>query len=118
MMNPNNGEVLALVGKQVVTNEETGKLEIWDYAYGTFTALHEAGSTVKMATLLTGYQEDAVQIGEMLIDEPLKIGSPFKSSLFNQHLGSLSMILKRLEVFKRVYVQNCHSHGQCELQVW
>ena len=57
MMNPNNGEVLALVGKQVVTNKETGKFEIWDYAYGTFTALHEAGSTVKMATLLTGYQE-------------------------------------------------------------
>ena len=85
MMNPNNGEVLALVGKQVVTNEETGKLEIWDYAYGTFTALHEAGSTVKMATLLTGYQEDAVQIGEVLIDEPLKIGSQFKRSLFNQH---------------------------------
>ena len=35
-----------------------------------FTALHEAGSTVKMATLLTGYQEDAVRIGEMKIDEP------------------------------------------------
>ena len=36
MMNPNNGEVLSLVGKQVVTNEDTGKLEIWDYAFGTF----------------------------------------------------------------------------------
>ncbi|NYF24580.1 penicillin-binding protein 2 [Sporosarcina sp. JAI121] len=85
MMNPNNGEVLALVGKQVVTNQETGKLEIWDYAYGTFTALHEAGSTVKMATLLTGYHENVVRIGERKIDEPLKIGSQYKRSLFNQH---------------------------------
>ncbi|AMQ05864.1 MULTISPECIES: penicillin-binding protein 2 [Sporosarcina] len=84
MMNPNNGEVLSLVGKQVVTNPETGKLEIWDYAYGTFTANHEAGSTVKMATLLTGYQENVVRIGETKIDEPIRIGGITKRSLFNQ----------------------------------
>jgi len=85
MMNPNNGEVLSLVGKQVVTNPETGKLEIWDYAFGAFTALHEAGSTVKMATLLTGYQESVVRIGETKIDEPIRIGGGItKRSLFNQ----------------------------------
>ncbi|HJF33879.1 MAG TPA: penicillin-binding protein 2 [Sporosarcina psychrophila] len=85
MMNPNNGEVLALVGKQVMTNKETGKLEIWDYAFGTFTANHEAGSTVKMATLLTGYQENVVRIGETKIDEPIRIGGITKRSLFNQN---------------------------------
>ncbi len=85
MMNPNNGEVLALVGKQLVRNRETGKLEVWDYAYGTFTALHEAGSVVKMATVLTGYKENAIRIGEVKTDEPLKIGSQFKRSLFNQN---------------------------------
>ncbi len=85
MMNPNNGEVLSLVGKQVVTNPETGKLEIWDYTFGTFTALHEAGSTVKMATLLTGYQENVVRIGETKIDEPIRIGGITKRSLFNQN---------------------------------
>lgn len=85
MMNPNNGEVLSLVGKQVVTNPETGKLEIWDYAYGTFTANHEAGSTVKMATLLTGYQENVVRIGETKIDEPIRVGGITKRSLFNQN---------------------------------
>lgn len=85
MMNPNNGEVLSLVGKQVVTNPETGRLEIWDYAYGTFTALHEAGSTIKMATLLTGYQENVARIGETKIDEPIRIGGITKRSLFNQN---------------------------------
>ena len=85
MMNPNNGEVLSLVGKQVVTNPETGKLEIWDYAFGAFTALHEAGSTIKMATLLTGYQENVVRIGETKIDEPIRIGGITKRSLFNQN---------------------------------
>jgi len=85
MMNPNNGEVLSLVGKQVVTNPETGKLEIWDYAFGTFTALHEAGSSIKMATLLMGYQENVVSVGETKIDEPIRIGGITKRSLFNQN---------------------------------
>ncbi len=100
MMNPNNGEVLSLVGKQVVTNPETGKLEIWDYAYGTFTSLHEAGSTVKMATLLTGYQENVVRVGETKIDEPIRIGGITKRSLFNQNSivksGFLSAIHKSI----------------------
>lgn len=87
MMNPNNGEVLAMVGKQVLKNKDTGKLEILDYTYGTFTSSYEAGSTVKMATLLTGYQEGAARIGEVKIDEPIKIGRQGneKRSLFNQH---------------------------------
>ncbi|MFJ7933654.1 peptidoglycan D,D-transpeptidase FtsI family protein [Sporosarcina sp. NPDC096371] len=84
MMNPNNGEVLSLVGKQVVKNQDTGKFEILDYAYGTFTSSYEAGSTVKMATLLTGYQENAARIGEFKIDEPIKIGGTLKSSVFNR----------------------------------
>ena len=71
MMDPNNGEVLSLVGKQIVMNKETGKNEIRDYAFGTFTAAHEAGSTVKMATLLAGYQHGAARIGEIKIDETL-----------------------------------------------
>ncbi len=84
MMNPNNGEILSLVGKQFVANPETGKLELWDYTYGTFTALHEAGSTVKMATLLAGYEHDAARIGEVKIDEWMKIGNTPKKSLFNK----------------------------------
>ncbi|WP_203246908.1 peptidoglycan D,D-transpeptidase FtsI family protein [Sporosarcina beigongshangi] len=84
MMNPNNGEVLSLVGKQVIKNKDTGKFEIRDYTYGTFTSSYEAGSTVKLATLLTGYQEGAARIGEVKIDEPLKIGGIYKRSLFNQ----------------------------------
>ncbi|WP_318615030.1 penicillin-binding protein 2 [Sporosarcina sp. YIM B06819] len=84
MMNPNNGEILSLVGKQVVKNKDTGKFEILDYAYGTFTSSYEAGSTVKMATLLTGYQEGAAHVGEVKIDEWMKIGNTPKKSLFNK----------------------------------
>ncbi len=85
MMNPNNGEVLAMVGKQVMKNKDTGKFEILDYTYGTFTSSYEAGSTVKLATLLTGYQEGAASVGEVKIDEPMRIGNIPKSSLFNRY---------------------------------
>lgn len=85
MMNPNNGEILSLVGKQVIKNSETGKFEILDYGYGTFTAMHEAGSTVKMATLLAGYEHDALEIGDVKIDEWMKIGNTHKKTLFNKY---------------------------------
>ena len=38
-----------------------------------------------MATLLTGYQENVVRIGETKIDEPIRIGGITKRSLFNQN---------------------------------
>ncbi|WP_411747516.1 penicillin-binding transpeptidase domain-containing protein, partial [Psychrobacillus psychrotolerans] len=57
MMDPYTGEVLSLVGKQVERNEKTGAKEIQDYAFGAFTNAYEMGSTVKPATVLTGYRE-------------------------------------------------------------
>jgi len=85
MLDPNNGEVLSLVGKQIVRSADTGKYEIRDYAFGTFTDVYAAGSTVKMATLLTGYQEGAARVGETKMDEMLQIaGTPSKSSVFNR----------------------------------
>ena len=92
MMNPKNGEVLSLVGKQLVTNKETGVREVRDYAFGTFTDAYVPGSTAKMATLLTGYQEGAARVGETKIDEMLELqGSANKSSLFNQTFRQIPM---------------------------
>ncbi|MDS8740907.1 penicillin-binding transpeptidase domain-containing protein, partial [Streptococcus pneumoniae] len=51
MMNPKTGEVLSMVGKRV-GEDENGKRVVNDYAFGTFTAAHEMGSTIKGATLL------------------------------------------------------------------
>lgn len=85
MLDPNNGEVLSLVGKQVVRNTDTGKNEIRDYTFGTFTDSFMAGSTVKMATLLAGYETGAAKVGETKIDEMLQISrSETKSSIFNK----------------------------------
>ncbi|MEK6267113.1 MAG: penicillin-binding protein 2 [Planococcus sp. (in: firmicutes)] len=83
MMNPQTGEVLSMVGKRIGEDKD-GKQVIYDYAFGTFTAAHEMGSTVKGATLLTGYSKDAVELNEVQIDEPLKFaGTALKKSIFN-----------------------------------
>ncbi|WP_214480271.1 penicillin-binding protein 2 [Bacillus sp. SM2101] len=80
MMNPSTGEVLSLAGKQYTTNEQ-GEVELWDYAIGTFQEAFEMGSTVKGATLLTGYETGVVNPGESKLDEVLYIkGSPQKKS--------------------------------------
>lgn len=87
MLNPNNGEVLSMVGKQAIRDSETGKLELIDYSYGTFTTRYEIGSTVKMATLLAGYEHGGATVGEMKYDEPLQFaGSNLKGSIFNRTL--------------------------------
>ncbi|GKV64613.1 MULTISPECIES: penicillin-binding protein 2 [unclassified Sporosarcina] len=85
MLDPNNGEILSLVGKKVGRDEETGKLAIQDYTFGTFTSAYEAGSTVKLATMLTGYSEGVVNVGDVKIDEPIRIGRTVKRSLFNRN---------------------------------
>ncbi|WP_155767580.1 peptidoglycan D,D-transpeptidase FtsI family protein [Sporosarcina ureilytica] len=86
MLDPNNGEVLSLVGKQVVRNSETGRFEIRDYSFGTFTTRYEIGSTVKMATLLAGYEHGGATVGETKIDEALQFRGPggTKRSIFNR----------------------------------
>lgn len=87
MLDPNNGDVLSLVGQQIVRDSETGRLELRDYSFGTFTTRYEAGSTVKMATLLAGYEHGSATVGEVKIDEPLQFrGSSIKGSIFNRTL--------------------------------
>lgn len=85
MMDPNTGEVLSMVGKRIVKDKETGKLTVQDYTFGTFSTSYEVGSTVKLATMLTGYKYNAIRLGETKIDEPIFVGKQRKASLFNQN---------------------------------
>ncbi|HGH7173812.1 TPA: peptidoglycan D,D-transpeptidase FtsI family protein [Bacillus wiedmannii] len=79
MMNPKNGEVLSMAGKQLVN--ENGETKVQDFALGTMTSSYPMGSTVKGATVLTGYQTNAIQPGSVQLDEPIVLkGTPKKSS--------------------------------------
>ncbi|WP_088006347.1 peptidoglycan D,D-transpeptidase FtsI family protein [Indiicoccus explosivorum] len=88
MMDPKTGEVLSLVGKRVGEGDN-GQPVVYDHAFGTFTAAYEMGSAVKGATLLTGYAHDVVDVGEVIIDEPMKLKStPVMNSVFNKEMGT------------------------------
>lgn len=72
LSNPNTGEILAMSGKQVITNED-GTKKIIDYTPGIVTLPVTPGSVVKGASMMVGYKYGAVDIGEKLVDECIKI---------------------------------------------
>ena len=73
LMDPNTGEIKSLAGKRLVRDKETGKTEMQDDALGTFTTTYNVGSTVKGATILTGYQTGVISPGATFFDSPLNI---------------------------------------------
>ncbi len=103
MMDPNTGEVLAMVGKQIVTDEETGKKEMQDYALGTISSAHEAGSSVKGATLLSAWQSGATTPGQIILDERLIVkGQPASIGSYKT-MGSIND-LTALQKSSNVYM--------------
>lgn len=99
MMDPHKGDVLAMVGKQINPDDRNG--EMLDFAYGNFATQYEAGSTVKGATVLAGYQA-GLPHNKVYYDQPLLIkGTPVKGSY--GHLGSMTD-LKALEKSSNVYM--------------
>ena len=77
---PRTGEILAMSGKQVITNKN-GKYEIIDYTPGIVTLPITPGSVVKGASMMVGYKYGAINIGTIQKDECIKIKStPMKCS--------------------------------------
>lgn len=97
-MDPKTGYILAMAGRQF--DRESG--EFHDFTPGTFTAAYEAGSAVKGATLLAGYQTGVRSIGEVDYDRTMYIkGSPPMSSWTN--LGAVND-LRAIEQSSNVYM--------------
>uniref|UniRef100_UPI000AB3BAE2 peptidoglycan D,D-transpeptidase FtsI family protein n=1 Tax=Neobacillus mesonae TaxID=1193713 RepID=UPI000AB3BAE2 len=103
LIDPHTGEILSLAGKQLVRDNDTGKLEMRDYAQGTFTTSYNVGSAVKGATILTGYKTGAIYPGEPIMDAPMKIGQTVKGSW---RAGGFGLIndLTALKVSSNVYM--------------
>ncbi|WP_411844308.1 peptidoglycan D,D-transpeptidase FtsI family protein [Salinicoccus sp. HZC-1] len=100
VQDPNNGDLLAMVGKQI--NDEG---EIVDYHYGALTSTYVVGSSIKGATVTTGYQNDVIEAGEHILDEPLNFaGTPGKSSFFNREGGVNVDDQEALMVSSNVYM--------------
>ena len=89
IQNPNTGEILAMSGRKV---EKSGDgLKTVDYTPALLTSPMTPGSVVKAASMLVGYNEGAIKIGEYMNDSCIKIAStPRKCSWRN--LGRINDI--------------------------
>jgi cell division protein FtsI/penicillin-binding protein 2 len=70
---PNTGEILAMSGKQIVKSGSGYK--VYDYTPGIVTSPIAAGSSVKGASHIVGYNTGALHIGEYRNDECIKIAA-------------------------------------------
>ncbi|ONK24688.1 penicillin-binding protein [Bacillus sp. VT-16-64] len=85
LMDPRTGEILTMSGKQYAYDEEEKRYKFVDFAAGNFNTSYVVGSSVKGATILTGYMTGVNHPGKTMVDEPLHIkGTPTKSSHFNR----------------------------------
>ncbi|KMY50243.1 hypothetical protein AC625_12655 [Peribacillus loiseleuriae] len=70
-----------MAGKQYARDGKTGKMKFNDFALGNMTTSYTMGSVVTGATTLTGYETDAINPGQSMVDAPINIkGSPQKRS--------------------------------------
>lgn len=69
---PNTGEILAMGGKQIRERED-GSRYIVDYTPGIVTLPVTPGSIVKGASMLVGYKYGAINIGDTVQDDCIKI---------------------------------------------
>ncbi|UQD52129.1 penicillin-binding protein [Bacillus methanolicus] len=118
LMDPNTGDVLTMAGKVLARDEKTGKRIIQDYALGNISSSYNVGSSVKGATVLTGYKTGAIHPWSTFYDSPLYIkGTPEKSSWrnFNAYLNDIRalrvssnvyMFKTAIEIGKGTYIPN------------
>ncbi|MDX5475199.1 MAG: penicillin-binding protein 2 [Bacillaceae bacterium] len=101
VLDPNTGEVLSLAGK-IVNKDDDGQMRLQDHALGTILEAYEAGSTVKGATILAGFDTGVIRPGTVLVDTPISIAStPTKRSW--QTMGPIND-LEALERSSNVYM--------------
>ncbi|MCF6137922.1 peptidoglycan D,D-transpeptidase FtsI family protein [Pseudalkalibacillus berkeleyi] len=95
MMNPKTGEIYSMVGKKL----EGGKFK--DAPFGNVYNQYPMGSTVKAATVLTGFQTGVIEPGTVLYDTPLKLpGTKIKKSYKNMgYVNDIEALQKSSNVY-------------------
>lgn len=78
-INPKTGGILAMSGYQ--HEAESSKLQ--ENAIGTFINAFVPGSVIKGGTLAAGWENGVLNGNEVLYDQPIRIGSDVKASIFN-----------------------------------
>lgn len=99
VMDPNNGDILAMAGK---SRGEDGK--IFDYASGNYLSAFKIGSSIKGGTIYTAFKNNIIQKGTVYDDKPIKIkGTKEKKS--HKYLGRVDEV-QALAQSSNVYMFN------------
>jgi penicillin-binding protein 2B len=78
-INPKTGGILAMSGYQ----HDAESTDLQENAIGTFINAFVPGSVVKGGTLAAGWENGVLNGNEVLYDQPIRIGSDVKASIFN-----------------------------------
>ena len=85
MISDTLGNILSMNGKEIINGK------IVDVAIGNITDTVTAGSVVKAASMIVGYDTGSIKIGEVMKDECIKIkATPKKCSIYN--MGNINDI--------------------------
>ena len=83
---PNTGEILAMASKRIVNGE------IVDNTTSILTSPITPGSVVKGASMLVGYNQGAIKIGERMLDECVKVAGVTEKCSSVNNLGVINDI--------------------------
>jgi len=83
---PNTGEILAMASKKIVNGE------IIDNTTSILTSPITPGSVVKGASMLVGYNQGAIKIGEKMLDECVKVAGVTEKCSSVNNLGVINDI--------------------------
>ena len=83
---PNTGEILAMASKRIVNGE------IVDNTTSILTSPITPGSVVKGASMLVGYNQGAIKIGEKMLDECVKVAGVSEKCSSVNNLGVINDI--------------------------
>ena len=84
--NPYTGEILAYVSKEIINNN------IYDNSETLSTSVVTPGSIVKGASISTGYKYGAIDIGDVMLDECIKIKNKPSKCSWKKGIGYINDI--------------------------
>lgn len=71
--NPKTGEIISMVGKQILYDAKTNTYEFYNFDEGVILSTVVPGSVVKGASISVGYKHKAIDIGTVLEDKCIKL---------------------------------------------
>lgn len=99
VQDPNSGEIFSMAGRKAM--KENGKYKTIDFSSGLLTNPMTVGSVVKGASILVGYNEQAIKMGDYFYDSCVKIKATTRKCSW-KNLGRINDI-QALALSSNVY---------------